>query len=187
MNFSAALEKQHGVSFVAAPMVSTVKNMVSSGFQSGNSPQKNQRYNLLAKFRSQYSNIPNIIKDVDGEETGSLTFCISGHNDGNFFLFWTGKGLLLVRAESQYVRNSMKHYLFNAPFLSKSKGVFSTSCMACTRDGTQGRALSLLHTSAQPLPQTRVQPRALNKCSPIPCASISTTPATSRRSEKRAT
>lgn len=101
-NLSAALEKEHGVSFLTARMVDTVKDMVSSELLTSNSPQIYQCYIKVAKFLLQPHNILNIVENTDGEETDSRTLGIPHIDGGTLSSSWTRKRLLLARAVSEY-------------------------------------------------------------------------------------
>lgn len=50
INFSAAFEREHDVSFLAARMADVVKDIISSDFLTDNSPQIYQHYIRVAKF-----------------------------------------------------------------------------------------------------------------------------------------
>lgn len=71
---------------LATQLVNLVEDMVSSDFQTGNSPQTYQRYIRVAKYFHVRSNILHIIENIDGEESGATTLNSSQLNDETFFL-----------------------------------------------------------------------------------------------------
>lgn len=81
INFSAALGKEHGVSFFAAWMVNIVKHAVLFDFLFHNSPQIYQRYMRVGKVFLQSPTFSHTIMDIDGVYNGSRSLCISNSDD----------------------------------------------------------------------------------------------------------
>lgn len=79
--FSAALEKNHGLFFIAGRIVDIGEGMVSSDVLSNNSSQAYRCYIRLEKFLFQRPNDFNIIKEIYEEETSSRTLGISHLDD----------------------------------------------------------------------------------------------------------
>lgn len=77
MNFSAAFEKEHDVSFLATRMEDIFENMDSSDILTNNSVHTYQRYILVAKFPLQHPNLRDINNKVYKEKARTWTLAAS--------------------------------------------------------------------------------------------------------------
>lgn len=123
-NFSAALEKEHCVCFLAARMGDIVGKILLFHFLSGSRAQTYHCYVQVVTFLHKCTNNLNIIENIDGEKTGSKTLCILHLNDEILLSSWIEKEPLLVRAICQYIRNQMRHNPVHALSFNKSGKVY---------------------------------------------------------------
>lgn len=86
-------------------------------------------------------------------------FGISQLGDGTLILLWIEEGPLLVRTASSYVWNHIKHIFYTLRLSTRAKGVFRASRRVFTTNGIQPAALLFLHSPAQAIPRTRLQPQ----------------------------
>lgn len=139
-------------------MEDIVKDMILSKFLSCNSPQSYHHYIQVAKLLLKRPNIVDIIKDVDGKETGSKTLCMSGLH---------GETFVIASKEEKTASYQCHHPVSPKPDAAQSdftlhlserrKEIFCAIHMTCTWNKIQLAALP--HLSTQPLPQTRLLAR----------------------------
>lgn len=88
INLSAAYEKEHGASFLAAWMEVTVDGMLSVYIPTADSLQVYQGYICVLKFLLQWLNTFQIFEDFYGRKMRVKVLGISHLDDGTFFLSW---------------------------------------------------------------------------------------------------
>lgn len=101
MHFSAAVEKEYGMYFLAVQIEGTADDMDLSDFLTCDCRQKFQRYSWIAKSLFQHPNNLKIIEDIDGMEARAMKSGILYLDDDPLCSSQTEKGPLMARAASE--------------------------------------------------------------------------------------